>query len=271
MGLFGSAPKAPEPKIMPEFRDAAKKAGQLGANILDSGYGTAYGGDWVADPTKGQLSLIDQITKMGMGGGSGVVGGAQQYALDVMNGKYLNQDNPYLAKAAAAAQDQIGRSIGGQFAGSGMAGSPAHLQYMTQEFSNAAAPLYFQNYQNERNNQAQTAALAPQLDQAGYYGLNQGLNAQGMLQSQQQAELDAERAKYDQNKGAQMAKLQGVMGALGGQMSPQMLGGSAGSKGMIPGILQGSMGGAMAGSAAGPWGALAGGLLGGAGGGAANK
>lgn len=271
MGLFGSAPKAPEPKIMPEFRDAAKRAGQIGANILDSNYGVPYGGDWVADPTKGQLSLIDKITKMGMGGGSGVVGGAQQYALDVMNGKYLDQNNPYLAKAAAAAQDQIARSIGGQFAGSGMAGSPAHLQYMTQEFSNAAAPLYFQNYQNERANQAQMASLAPQLDQAGYYGLNQGLNAQGLLQSQQQAEFDAERAKYDQAKGAQMARLQGVMGALGGQMSPQMLGGSAGSKGMLSGILQGGMGGAMTGSAAGPWGAIAGGLLGGAGGGAANK
>ena len=271
MGLFGSAPKAPEPKVMPEFQDAAKKAGKLGASILDSGYGTAYGGPWVAGPTQGQTSLIDQITKMGMGGGSGVVGGAQQYANDVMSGKYLDQNNPYLAKAAAAAQDQIGRSIGGQFAGSGMAGSPAHLQYVTQEFSNATAPLYFQNYQNERNNQAQMAGLAPQLDQAGYFGLNQALNAQGMLQSQQQAELDAERAKYDQNKGAAMSRLQGVMGALGGQMAPQMLGGTAGEKGMLSGILQGGAGGAMAGSAAGPWGALAGGVLGAAGGGASSK
>lgn len=271
MGLFGSAPKAPEPQIMPEFRQVAGLAGARGNSILKNPNWTAYGGDWVANMTPEQQAAIQAITSKGMGQDA-LLGGAQNYAQDVLGGKYLDQENPYLQKTMQSTSDMLGRQIGAQFAGSGMAGSPSHTQYLTEAFSNAAAPLMMQNYQNERNNQATMAGLAPQLSQAGYFGLNQALGAQGQVQAQSQAEIDAQRQAYDFNQTAPLQKLQGVMSAMGGQMSPVMQGGSSGSTGLIPGLIGGGASGAMAGMMTGnPYGVLAGAGLGAAGGGAANK
>ncbi len=271
MGLFGSAPKAATPQVMGEFKAAAGKAGARGYSILNSPEWTAYGGDWVANMTPQQQAAIQAITNKGLGQDS-LVSGAQGYAQDVLGGKYLNQENPYLQKTMQATTDMLGRQIGGQFAGSGMAGSPSHTQYLSEAFSNATAPLMMQNYQAERANQDAMAGLAPQLSQAGYFGLNQALGAQSQLQQQAQAETDAQKAAYDFNQQASLAKLQGVMSALGGNMQPQMLGGSSGRTGAIPGALGGGVSGAMTGAAlGGAPGAVIGGVLGAGGGGAANK
>lgn len=271
MGLFGSAPKAATPQIMGEYKAVAGKAGARGYSILNSPEWKAYGGDWVANMTPQQQAAIQAITSKGLGQDS-LVNGAQGYAQDVLGGKYLNQENPYLQRTMQATSDMLGRQIGAQFAGSGMAGSPSHTQYLSEAFSNAAAPLMMQNYQAERQNQDAMASLAPQLSQAGYFGLNQALGAQGQLQAQNQAEIDAQKQAYDFNQTASLQKLQGVMSAMGGNLAPQMQGGSSGRTGAIPGALSGGVSGAMAGMMTGnPYGVLAGAGLGAAGGGAANK
>lgn len=270
MSLFGDPAKPPEADMLPEFRQAGWAAGGLAKYILGAKH-NPYAGDRVANLTTGQTSLIDMLTKRGLMGDP-TLKGANTYALDVMNGKYLDQNNPYLAQAAAAAQDEIGRALGDQFAGSATAGSPNQFQDYASEFSKAAAPLYFQNYQNERNIQNQMAGLAPTLNAAGTANLQAGLGAQGILQQQQQQEIDAQMARYNEAISEPTRRLQAVMSAIGGNMNAAgNYGGSPGSAGLVSGLLGGASSGAMAGSAAGPWGAVIGGLLGGAGGAFANR
>ncbi len=270
MGLFGSAPKPPTPQVMKEWKPTARAAGALSTSVLNTPIGT-YGGDWVADMTGGQGQAIDAITQRGLGGNP-LLGQSQGYASDVLSGRYLDQENPYLQKSVARMTDMLGRQIGGQFAGSGMEGSPAHLQYLTEAFSSAAAPLMMQNYQQERANQSQMAGLAPDLANADFFGLNQALGAQQLLQGQRQAEIDADRARYDAQQTERMRRLQGVMGAVGPQLQPQTMPGTPGSTGLLPGMLSGGTNGAMMGGAAGGgWGAVGGGLLGALAGGFANR
>lgn len=268
MGLFGSAPEAPKPEIMPEFREAAGRAGGLSAWLLRNSYLGPYKGDWVADLNPGQEAAMDAIYDRGMAG-SPLTKQAQGYASDVLSGKYLSGGNPYLEKAMAAARDDIGREVGGAFSTGGMAGSPMHQQYLTEAWSDATAPLLFQNYENERQNQQQMAGLSGELADADFAGLQRALGVSGQRQQQAQAEIDAQRERWDLEKSEGYRRLAAAMAPISGGMSPVMMGGSAGSKGIIPGFLQGAMGGAMMGGSTGSgWGAGAGAILGGLGGGA---
>ena len=156
MGLFGSAPKAPKPSEAARRADAVLHWGLQNRRL------TPYSGDWVANMTGGQNAAIDAITKRGMQGNP-LLGEAQGYAGDVLSGKYLGEGNPYLAQAMAAARDDIGREVGGAFSTGGMAGSPMHQQFLTEGWAKATAPLLFQNYENERQNQQQMAGLSPEL------------------------------------------------------------------------------------------------------------
>ena len=264
MGLFGSAPKAPKPS------EASRRADAVINWALQNRRLTPYGGDWVADMTPGQTSAIDAITKRGMAK-SPLLTGAQGYAGDVIGGKYLDQGNPHLAQAMAAARDDIGREVGGAFSTGGMAGSPMHQQFLTEAWSKATAPLLFQNYENERQNQQQMAGLSPELANSDFVGLNQALGAQSVLQQQQQAETDALRERWDLKQNEAYRRVAAAGGGI--SANPASMGqGSIGSRGLVPGILQGAAGGGLAGLATGnPYAAGGGAILGGLGGGAANK
>ena len=272
MGLFGSAPKAPKPDLLPYARKTAQRAGGLSAWAVRNKRLTPYSGDWVANLTPGQTSAIDAITQRGMQG-SPLLKGAQGYAGDVLGGKYLGAGNPYLAQAMASARDDIGRDVGGAFSTGGMAGSPMHQQFLTEAWSKATAPLLFQNYENERQNQQQMAGLSPDLANADFSGLNQALGAQSVVQQQGQQEADAKRQAWDLQQSEPYRRAQAAMGVVkDGPTAMVEEGASPGSKGLVPGILQGAMGGGMAGgSVGGGWGAGGGAILGGLGGGAANK
>lgn len=271
MGLFGSAPKAPKPDLLPYQQKTAQKAGGLAAWALQNKRLTPYSGDWVADLTGGQNAAIDAITQRGMKG-SPLLGEAQGYASDVLSGKYLGEGNPYLSQAMAAARDDLGREIGGAFSTGGMAGSPMHQQFLTESWAKATAPLLFQNYQNERQAQQQMAGLSPELANADFVGLNQALGAQSVRQQQAQSEIDAKRQAWDLQQSEPYRRAQAAMGVVSGGPQATLQGGDSGSRGLVPGILQGAMGGGMAGLATGnPYAAGGGAILGGMGGGAANK
>ena len=172
----------------------------------------------------------------------------------------------------AAARDDLGREIGGAFSTGGMAGSPMHQQFLTEAWSKATAPLLFQNYENERQNQQQMAGLSPDLANADFTGLNQALGAQSVVQQQSQSEIDAKRQAWDLQQSEPYRRAQAAMGVVSGGPAPVMQGGESGSRGLVPGMLQGAMGGGMAGLATGnPYAAGGGAILGGLGGGAANK
>lgn len=271
MGLFGSAPKAPKPQLMGYQQKTAQQAGGLSAWAMKNRRLTPYAGDWTADLTGGQNAAINAITQRGMQG-SPLLKGAQGYAGDVLGGKYLGAGNPYLSQAMAAARDDIGREVGGAFSTGGMAGSPMHQQFLTEAWSKATAPLLFQNYENERQNQQQMAGLSPDLANADFSGLNQALGAQSVVQQQSQSEIDAKRQAWDLQQSEPYRRAQAAMGVVSGGPAPVLQGGDAGSRGLVPGMLQGALGGGVAGLATGnPYAAGGGAILGGMGGGAANK
>ena len=128
------------------------------------------------------------------------------------DGDFLSANNPYLAAAMQPAMDQIQ----GQFSGSGRLGSGANMSAMTS----ALAPVYAQNYANERTNQlgaqraiggyAQSdlqnqfnaAAAAPGLAQADYSDIGQ-MAKFGMAREQKTGEAladDIARFNFLQNE-----------------------------------------------------------------------
>lgn len=270
--MGGSKAEAPEVDMLPQFRQAGYRLGGLTNWALKNRRLTPYGGDWVADMTGGQQDVIGAITKRGLGG-SPTLGATNSFVQDTLGGKYLNQENPYLSSAMDAGMQGVNRQLATQFGGSGMTGSPAHLQYASEAYSNAAAPLYMQNYQQERALQGQAAGLAPQLEGVSQAGLAQALGAQGMYQEQAQREIDAQRERYDLQQNEPYRRAQMAASAIGGNMAPAgAYGGSQGSAGALGGGMSGALNGAMMGGATGnPWAALGGGLLGGLGGGFARK
>lgn len=270
--MGGSKAKAPKQDVIPEYRNAAWGIGGTTASAVNNARLTPYGGDWVANMTGGQNAAIDKITKMGLGG-SAPLSAATGLNMDTLQGKYLDQGNPYLSGAMDAGMQAVNRQLASQFGGSGMSGSPAHLQYASEAYSNAAAPLYMRNYQAERDLQNQAIGRAPLLDQAGYFGAQQALAAQGQLQAQSQAEIDAERQAYDLQRSEPFRRAQMASQALaGGGTATGMYGGSQGSGGPVAGGLGGAASGAMMGTAVMPgWGTAIGAGLGALGGGLTNK
>ena len=270
--MGGSKAEAPQQDMLPQFRDAGWTLGWTVDNALKNNRLNTYGGDWVANMTGGQNAAIDKITQMGLGGNS-QLNAATGLNTDTLQGKYLDQGNPYLSGAMDAGMQAVNRQLASQFGGSGMSGSPAHLQYASEAYSNAAAPLYMQNYQAERDLQNQAVGRAPLLDQAMYFGPQQALAAQGQLQAQSQAEIDAERQAYDLQRSEPFRRAQAASAALGqGMGTTGMYGGSEGSSGAGAGALGGAASGAMMGTAVMPgWGTAIGAGLGAAGGAYANK
>ena len=268
--MGGSKAKEPKVNMLPQFRGAGKAIGSTVESAVRNQRLTPYGGDWVADMTPQQRSILDQVTQRGLGG-SPLLTSANQLAQDTMSGKYLDQGNPYLSGAMDAGMQQVNRQLAAQFGGSGMTGSPAHLQFASEAYSNAAAPLYMQNYQQERGLQSAAAQLAPQLANQDFMQLGQALGAQEALQGQSQREIDAQREFYDLQRSEPFRRAQMGAGAI--NMNPAgAYGGSAGSGGPAAGAAGGAVPGAMMGAASGnPWLALGGSVLGGVGGGLANK
>lgn len=269
--MAGSKPKAPEVDMLPQFRQAGYRLGGLTNYSLKNRRLTPYGGDWVANMSDGYKEVLNTIRDRGLGG-SPLLGATSDFIGDTLGGKYLDQGNPALSRAMDFGMQAANRQLASQFGGSGMSGSPAHLQYASEAYANATAPLAMQNYQQERALQAQAAGLAPQINQQEMAGLGQAATAEGITYDQAQREIDALRERYDLQQNEPFRRAQMAAGALGVGMGPAgAYGGSPGNSGALAGGLGGAASGAMAGAMLGPWGALGGGILGGLGGGFANK
>ena len=79
---------------------------------------------------------------------------------DVASGTYLDvANNPYLAKASGVVGNDIQNRINSLFAGSGrsISGNTAGIQAMSRGLESGLAPLYLNQYNQERQNQSQAA------------------------------------------------------------------------------------------------------------------
>lgn len=118
---------------------------------------------------------------------------AQQQAESTLRGDYLQQGNPNLQGVV----DRIGRSIqpniDAAFAGAGRTSSGSHSNAYASALADAAAPLAYQDYATERQNQmglATNPQLLAQIQTAPYQMLQQvGAAREGQAGAQLQEQL----------------------------------------------------------------------------------
>lgn len=162
--------------------------------------------------------------------GSPLTAAAQNQLTSTLAGDYLNA-NPYIDRAYNQAagnvvnkyNEIVNPSIDSRFTSAGRFGSGAYAQARNQadrtaaqELSNLASSMYGQNYAQERQNQIQAQLYAPELANQDYYDINQLSNVGDYRTNLAQAQLDAERARYEYGATADQRALQQYMDLIQG-------------------------------------------------------
>jgi hypothetical protein len=95
---------------------------------------------------------------------------AQGYARDAIGGKYLDS-NPYIDEMAGIAARDAGDEVNSYFGKIGRVGGGAHQESLGRGISEAILGVRNQNYNSERDRQAQAASLSPSLNAGQYAGI----------------------------------------------------------------------------------------------------
>jgi len=235
---------------------------------FESGSPTPYQGNTVAQLDPNQLQALQRTSERSLAG-SDLNRAAQSGVQSTLQGDYLNA-NPYLDatfdKAAGGLtrqyQNTVMPSIVSMYSTAGRYGSGA-MQGATAEagrglgegLSGLANDIYGGNYQAERGRMMSAATMAPQLASQDYADIQAQLGAGGVMQAQNQQNLNADISKWDFMQNQPLNKLQAMSGLINGtgaglgQQNSQTTAGQSGFN------LGGAIGGGMTGYAAG--GALA--------------
>lgn len=266
---------APWAAQQPYLQDLFKNA----QNLYNSGGAQYYQGSTVAPYSATTNQGINMTAQRGLDG-SASDAGASRLATDTMNGSYLNS-NPYLDKmydSAASAvtrnyQNAVQPGISSAFEASGRYGSGAQANAQSQaqldlgqSLGNMASNIYGQNYASERNNQMQAMGFAPTLQSMDYNNLNHVLQAGGMQDQMNQAQLSDQVNRWNYNQNLPYQNLQRYQGLTGGNYG----GTATTSQPYFQNKTAGALGGAMMGAQIGSLipgigtgiGAIGGGLLG---------
>lgn len=181
------------------LKNIYSQAGQL----YNSGQLGALG-----DQSPYTLQAQEGVAQRALSGGYGLNDSAASQLGGTISGNYLSGSNPYLQDAIKYGQQPVidawnseiapgidaSFSIGG---GAGALGSGAYAaarnrgeDTLARNLSGAATQAAYQNYGDERARQQQAIALAPSMEEAGYYGLNQLGNIGSQQDYRSQMEAD---------------------------------------------------------------------------------
>ena len=105
-----------------------------------------------------------------------MLGAANNYATDVLGGKYLNS-NPYMDQMVGQTANDVQDRVNSLFGHSGASLGTQHAGVMTQQLANAENQLRYGNYSAERQNQQQAASMAPALYGSQFAGVTPYLAA----------------------------------------------------------------------------------------------
>jgi hypothetical protein len=162
--------------------------------------------------------------------GSPLTTAAQGELTKTLRGDYLN-NNPYIDatydKAARGVtrnyNEVINPGIDSAFTKAGRFGSGAYAaarnsadKTLGGELAGLATNIYGQNYSNERQNQVQGQLYAPDLANQDYYDINQLSSVGDYRTNLAQAQIDADRAKYQYNNTKDQQALQQYMDLIQG-------------------------------------------------------
>lgn len=129
--------------------------------------------DSIASGIRGQLPTLQS---MAFGPQPGL-SAANNYATDVLGGRYLNQGNPYLQGMINQTSQNVGNQVNSTFGMAGRTGGGNNVQRLTEGLANAENNLRYQDYGAERDRMGQQAALTPSLTAAQYAGVQPWLSA----------------------------------------------------------------------------------------------
>jgi len=101
---------------------------------------------------------------------------AQGYAGDAIAGKYLN-NNPFVEQQASLIRDNVGDAVSSRFGTSGGIGGSQFAENLGRGISEAELGFRGDQYQAERDRQAQAAALSPSLFAGQFAGVDPALAA----------------------------------------------------------------------------------------------
>ena len=177
-----------------------------------------YPGSTVAQFSPQSQQAINALYARGQNG-SPLESAANQNALGVLNGNYLDiSNNPYFQKAIAAGtqpvidqfNSQVLPGVAGQFEGAGRYGSGQQMDAtrmatdsLTRSLTQAGDQAAWQAYQGERQNQMSALGMLPSFQAADYQNLAAMLQAGGMIDSKAQQNIDADVARYNYEQNAQ--------------------------------------------------------------------
>lgn len=149
-------------------------------------------------------------------GGSDLERAAQDAILQTARGDFLQRENPAFQAFAERITGDIGSQINSQFSAAGRLGSPGQAESLGRGIGDALAPLAFQDFRAERQNQLSAAELAPglaALDFANIAALQDvGRQREAQLGSEIQDKLN--RFNFAQNEPRQ--RIAEVLALIGG-------------------------------------------------------
>jgi len=122
-------------------------------------------------PFSGQTEDALQLQEARALGGSPLTGQANDLISQILGGDFLQRENPGFDQFAQTLTGDIGSQINAQFGEAGRLGSQANAQALGRGVGDALAPLRFQDFQRERQNQLSAAEFAPQLANVDFQNL----------------------------------------------------------------------------------------------------
>lgn len=158
-----------------------------------------YQGSGVQGFDPAQTAALNNI-ELRASEGSPLTDASKGYVSDVLGGKYLTQGNPYFQQMSDAVTRSVMPGVNATFGMAGRTGSDTHQYTLTKALGDAMAPIAYQDYQNERGMMDRAAQFAPQLANQDYYDMDRQFAAGQARQSQGQAELSDEIARYYQEQ-----------------------------------------------------------------------
>jgi len=251
-----------------------------------------YPGQQVAPMSNYSSSSLNALAQRAAQG-SPVTAAAQQQLTNTLGGQYLSAGNPYFANAVQGAirpmvnnfTDQIMPGLDSNFSSAGRYGSGAHAlassdaaSQLNSQIGDIASQMAYQNYGDERQNQIRGMLFAPEMAAQDYRDIAALQQAGQGFDQYNQAQINANMAKYGYNATKDMNYLQNYMGILngypGGTTGSVTQGPPAATSGGFGGAATGALGGAMTGAKLGAMmptpipgvGALGGAVIGGLGG-----
>jgi hypothetical protein len=102
---------------------------------------------------------------------------AFHYTSDVLSGKYLGQQNPYMQGMIDQTGQDVGNKVNATFSAAGRSAGGANQQLLSKGLADSENALRYNDYNNERNQMTQAAGMLPSLQASKFSGVQPLLGA----------------------------------------------------------------------------------------------